>query len=401
MAVDMYELLRKEAARTSEAAPLSYDAEVQKRLSEMAQRRAFGAGGATPAATVTSPVVPSVAAVPKPTGLAYRLGKWGGRIFAPLGLGAMGIGMADKAAEINASPESKGAIENTLNVLSGADITGFGGWLGRKLTGRPEPTVPTILPAPPGPVPGAPLEESGQFPAIPMTGVVPPVGATPPVAPFTAADVRGTRIPTPGTGAILNNRTGVVTNINAPMTPEDIAANEMRAQGRAVYGVDNREPAFGATAGGDAIAAIMNIKERTGKAVQAQAVNKMLMDYALKAPGASESAAKAQIHAATLEQARLAAERGATPAETSAILAGRAPVMPTFGESLTSMPDKAGTLTLIQRTGPGAGAVRKVVPTPAQRTLTRAQVVAQARANGETPEQGLARAKAQNITVID
>ena len=93
----------------------------------------------------------AVPAAASATGPLYGAGKFLGRMagrFGPaVGLGAMGFGMADQAAAIQDDPESKPLVERTLQVLSGADVTGFGAWMGRKLTGRPEP-VAEATPAP-------------------------------------------------------------------------------------------------------------------------------------------------------------------------------------------------------------------------------------------------------------
>ena len=157
--------------------------------------------GGQPGATGTSPLLeppqrPSYVAprpapafgglpeapAPSRTGVGYKAGRLVGRGFgaltrlaAPLALGSMAVGMGEKA--VSPANENAGAIERGLEIASGADITGFGAWLGNKLTGR-------------GPAPGiVPAANTG---VAPEGGVPSPMGAAsvtspaaPPVNPLT------------------------------------------------------------------------------------------------------------------------------------------------------------------------------------------------------------------------
>jgi len=96
--------------------------------------------------TQTSSVLPNVAQAPaapaQPASRAYRAGRLLGRgaralNLPALPLGTMGFGMADIAAATESGATRENRPERALQILSGADITGLGGALGRLLTGRP------------------------------------------------------------------------------------------------------------------------------------------------------------------------------------------------------------------------------------------------------------------------
>lgn len=120
----------------------SFDAEVQKRLANMAQTRATG-----------GPVAPSVAVPSAPTAptgwgararlLMTRAGTAAGRVLPAVALGQMGYGMARNAVDTTATATPGNFVERGLKILSGADVTGVGGWLGRLLSGG----APSVAPA--------------------------------------------------------------------------------------------------------------------------------------------------------------------------------------------------------------------------------------------------------------
>ncbi|MCR4302150.1 MAG: hypothetical protein NUV51_11105 [Sulfuricaulis sp.] len=143
----------------------------------------------------------------------------------------------------------------------------------------------------------------------------------------------------------------------------------------------------------------LNINRRANDARQAAAYAKLGADIALRRD-ATAAVREGHYLAAGTAREKTAAEsvgRGAMAAKTGAeteelgvrrllaaeylrknpgdvagasvVLKGGALPGPTFSESLTSMADpKTGAITLLQRSGPGAGAVRKAVPTGAPYT---------------------------------
>ncbi len=139
----------------------------------------FGAAPAVEAAAPAAPVVASNMQVgpvsPQARGYQWGLRQAGhlksvaGTYGAPLALTTMGLGMADKAIEgvDTATPDNR--VERGLNILSGADVTGFGGWLGRKLTGRADTVDNPML----GPA-GREFVDSGRT-AAPVSVVSPAV----------------------------------------------------------------------------------------------------------------------------------------------------------------------------------------------------------------------------------
>ena len=214
-------------------------------------------------------------------------------------------------------------------------------------------------------------------PAVPATNVLPPI------VPFTSADIDSNRVPAFGTGAFRNTRTGAVTNLDTrgspgpgavPSVPQDAGNVVARGTG-----------------------AMMNIKERTGAAVQQQAQGKLLLELLMKQPGMTKDAAEAAALQARLKLAGMESD----PARAAAITMGRAATEPQFSVPLAAMPDaKTGALPVLQTRGPGAGAIRQVTP---QRMFTkadlefnmknsgkpRAQILRDARAAGHAIEAGL------------
>ena len=414
MATDIYELLRK---ASEQSAPSSYDAEVQKRLAEMAQRRAFGATGApAPAVGVAAPVVDAAPgwgarmARAMPT-FAAGANALGGALkavapFVLPGVEATRLGMsAMDPAQSAGETALRGAMGGgrlagaSLGARAGMSVPGpalvkgaaalIGGATGymapdmaeeavRWARGYAAPFTPVAVgAAPPGPLPGAPVEEPGQFRNVPMTGVLPSAatGALPAVIPFTAEDIAGTRRPVSGTGAFVNNRTGEVTNLDTRgVAPVEIG-----------YGA---QPTSWAESAGGAVGAMMNQRREAATRTSNLATNKMLMDYTLKIPGAQESASKTALHTATLEQAQRAANTGATPSEISLILSGRAPAADIYKGFPTISGDKIDVLS--GRTGKVTRETPQVKVTEANiqgflkdnPKITRAQAIAAHKAKG-------------------
>lgn len=118
------------------------------RLASSLPAEALSAEGQAARAAAAARAIPTaapVAAAP-PAGLAYNAGRLVGRGFgaltrlaAPLALGSMAAGAGEKA--LNPQNASADVVERGLEIASGADITGFGAWLGSKLTGRVAPTA--------------------------------------------------------------------------------------------------------------------------------------------------------------------------------------------------------------------------------------------------------------------
>jgi hypothetical protein len=113
---------------------------------------------------------------------------------------------------------------------------------GAKPTTAPD-TAPAVLPRVmgPGAVPGS----QSQVRAVDNSLEAPlyPNGA--PVTAMTPADVRGSTIPASGTGAIMNSRTGVVTNLDSRGAEPEPAAPRT---GRTANGLPDVGGFFGATA---------------------------------------------------------------------------------------------------------------------------------------------------------
>lgn len=118
-----------------------------------------------------APATPAPAVTAAQPGKAFRAARLAGkgaralgaaRLTPALAIGAMGFGIADKIQETenNAFPENRP--ERALKILSGADITGIGGRIGRFLTDRPEPAEAGTL----GPA-GRDFLASGRSPDLP------------------------------------------------------------------------------------------------------------------------------------------------------------------------------------------------------------------------------------------
>lgn len=379
------------------AIDMGFTDQIQRWLSEQAQRRAMG-GGAVPPTVAPVGVAPSVAAPTSAGGassiFSRPISAWGALKTA--GRGALStlrshpVGAAAAvlpAAGALASKMAGGsAVEGALrpDLLTNALGEGYARfaptWMGgiskesiaagdiegaSDIEGRfgARSVTPGVVARPRPAVVGPTYNNAGPWTSgydLHGGGDTIPGSASylPPVAPFTAEDIRGSRVPVRGTGAFMNSR-GEVTNLDTRASAPVAEAPE------ANYGV-----------AGNMIGAMMNQRRAAATEARGVATNKMLMDYALKAPGAQESANKAAIHAATLEQAKRAADAGASPSDVSLILAGRAPVSPTFGVVDTIMPDKTGAVPVLQRSGPGAGTIRTVTPQPAARTATAADLAA-------------------------
>jgi len=377
--VDMYEVIKRGGPARG-VDPLSYDAEVRKRLAEQVQRRAFGATGASPAAPGVPPAPPisNLSAIPtfmKAGGAISRFAQGAmpwltpavetGRVVASaldpeqtkgetalrVGMGAGRVAGAALGMQVPGPWWLKGAAA-TAGYLAPDAAEAIAGAFGGGAVPAPK-KVPSIPPPPMGQWGAEPdIREGAGSSTIQgeAPGTVAP--AFPPVVPFTAEDIRGTRRPAFGTGAFMNSR-GEVTNLDTRASAPGVVSPE------ANFGV-----------AGNMVGALMNQRRAAATGARGLATNKMLMDYALKAPAAQESANKAALHAATLEQAKRAADAGASASDVSLILAGRAPVSPTFGVVETVMPDKTGAIPVLQRSGPGAGTIQTVTPRPAATTAT-------------------------------
>lgn len=174
-----------------------------------------------------------------------------------------------------------------------------------------------------------------------------------PPAPFTAADIEGTRVPASGFGAFRRTtpgNEGDVVNLGSPvpMGPSAIPGRYVPKTfaGQAVQ------------AGGDL--ALMGNQARYN-ALYA----KLMMDY------------QSRIDAA--------AARGV---EAAKINAGN----PQFSVPLSAMPDKTGALPVIQNRGFGAGTMRMVTPT---RPFTKEDLAANMKSSGRTREEVLRDARAR------
>lgn len=445
MAIDIYELLRKNAASSGATGVDDYTAQIRKRLSDTAQARALGGAGPAPSPipSATS-IVPSTSIAPESLltksfsarGALKAAGKGALSVLTRRPVGAAAIiapAVGALASKIAGGSALEGAVRPDLltnalgegyarfmptflgglskESIAAGDSQGasdIGGDFGART--RPDLTGarPTFAPKPVAGdfrVVGDPREYSGSSTIL---GETP---GTENFSPFNSADINSVRRPEPGFGAFKNNATGVVTNLGViPPSTADFISSYQRSgippdRWQALL---ESEPALKAQGAGAipvapvgthaaAIGALMNIKERTGQATQAQLTDKLLLDYALKAPSARESASKADLHTATLEQARRGADLGFGPSDISLILAGRAGLSPSFGESVTSLPDKTGAITLIQKTGQGAGAVRKVIPQQAPQTASAADFAADVKRLGSRDAVLREYAK-QNIT---
>src|SRR3990167_2765428 len=338
--VDMYEVIKRGGPARG-VDPLSYDAEVRKRLAEQVQRRAFGATGASPTAPGVPPAPPisNLSAIPtfmKAGGVISRFAQGAmpwlapaietGRVVASaldpeqtkgetalrVGMGAGRVAGAALGMQVPGPWWLKGAAA-TAGYLAPDAAEAIAGAFGGGAVPAPK-KVPSITPPPMGQWGAEPdIREGAGSSTIQgeAPGTVAP--AFPPVVPFTAEDIRGTRRPAFGTGAFMNSR-GEVTNL-------DTRASAL--------GVVSPEANFGVA--GNMVGALMNQRRAVAKG---------------------------------------AADAGASASDVSLILAGRAPVSPTFGVVETVMPDKTGAIPVLQRSGPGAGTIQTVTPRPAATTAT-------------------------------
>lgn len=361
------------------------DAQAQEWLRNRAQTRAMGA---VPAAPVAAPAAP--VAAPAAGGAVKSLGRMAGRFGAPLALGAMGLGVIDKMQEVQAAPGVQDPSESLLKILSGADVTGLGGWLGRAMTGRTEPAAaPAVAPAA-----GAPATPT-SFGAVPAfqsqvravdnrimgdtTARLYPDG--PPLTSFGAADITGRGIPVSGTGGVMNSR-GVVSDIDSreTLTPADIEANALHAQGKSVYGVGNQfgaAPVMG-TPGGY-VGAVMNQRQAAATEAMKMANAKILAELALRTPGAAKDAAEA---AAWNERLRLAGGEH-DPTKRSVLLGARPGPQPhalQFPLGLQPVTqDPKNPFAVVG--DPNTGMVRSTPIVAASQTMTFAQAKALAMKN--------------------
>lgn len=384
----------------------TYEEEIRQRLSDAAFRRARGAGAVPPTSAVP-PVEPKPGALGRMAGTMPTFGRAVTRIARPLAaaarfaapvasgaaaLGAEGLGVLEAATDpgktkLDVAARGAEGVSRLASAAAGAGI-GFagGGPFGAAVGGTAGYFAPNAIyaardwwrgdkgVAPVTTVPVAPA-------AAPTDAFIPPSGAVDAVTmgqnnlrlpsapsaapaatpsagykPMTAADIRGTVIPRRGTGAFVNNTTGAVTNF-AP-TPDAPLGAVPEYRPRTYIG------------------ALLDMKR--GAMTEARAAKVAAAQPALNKANAEteEINIRRDLAAKYLEQ------NPTDFAGASVVFKGGALPGATYSESLTSMPDKSGAITLLQRSGPGAGTVRKAAPQPATRVATRADFVADVKRMG-------------------
>lgn len=195
--------------------------------------------------------------------------------------------------------------------------------------------------------------------------------------PLTAADVTGTAVPQPGTGAFVNNATGKVTNLSTPASATGLGANSERWVNRAEPG--SLASFFGAA---------MNQKQAATQEAAARAA-------ALKLPETAKNVAEA-----TAIQQRIAlAASEADPVKKAAILAGHNPPESKAQIPLGNQPMTGADKTMVVY----ENGVAKSVPIqqPPQATIESLQAYAKAQGKTMTPAQLRNMAAAQGIAVTN
>lgn len=242
----------------------------------------------------------------------------------------------------------------------------------------------------------------------------------PPVVPFTAEDIRGSRVPVSGTGAFVNNQTGEVTNLDTrALTPSDTGGYGVDPTAYAPtlaslpsdtggYGADptayaptryrERIPTredVRSTPAGRFFGASMNLKRIAGDQARTLAEKELTMKREIAADtvgvarnknmldwlNAQANMGGKQITVAQKEFQLNAAQEylRANPGDFGnavAIAAGRAPavVTPSFGAVAMVMPDpKTGAIPVENRR---TGEITLQIPKPAPRTASAADFVA-------------------------
>lgn len=384
MALDFVEEPYSRAAGAAPLAGGAYDQEVRQRAANLAKRRA--AGLVAPVAPTTTATAPAV------TRGFGALSRFLPGVGAAIGIGGEAVGVADTVTDPNATKidvatrvaegagrlgaagvgaaggAALGAMTGPLAPVAapvGALLGGAAGYMLPNLFYSNRGATPPADPFAPTPVPGLKAAPVPLMPPAPApTPVAQAAPAIPPVAPMTVADIQGTGVPTFGTGAMVNNRTGAVTNFDS----------------RAAIAAAPTAPA--ATSGGwvGAFArghgAALEMKQVANDNTRKANAAKIGMEYNLKLPGALKDAAEAQNVAArtAAADAHLKANPGDF-AGAGAIAAGRTPA----GDVYSGYPGIDGkTIDVLSKR---TGAVQKVTPTVAPTTLTFAQAKAQAMKN--------------------
>ena len=299
----------------------------------------------------------------------------------------------------------------------------------------PVAPVPTPVAAPAfGAAPAAPRAFQADVRRV-DNALLPPAGP----APLTAAGIRGAVIPPPGTGAFVNNITGAVTNLDTreagfgavPQMVDAATYDQMRgaAPRAADFGLPDRTPIQRRhTWAGNAVGAKLNINKATGDARQAAGYAKLGADTALRRDVTAATREGHLLTAATARErtaaesvgwgakaAKAAAEtdeigiRSALAAEylrrnpddvagASVVFKGGALPGASYTVPATSMADpKTGAIDVLQERGPGAGVIRKVVPTSPAQTATKADFAADMKRMG-SKEAVLREYARRNIT---
>ena len=150
---------------------------------------------------------------------------------------------------------------------------------------------------------------------------------------------------------------------------------------------------------GNYMGALIGLKQAAGAERRSSAQTKMLMDYMLRRPAAEK---------AELESEMLTRRLGLNPldpssARAASLIGGPAlPAPPTAQTPLGIQPLTMDPKNPVANVfDPATRTITSTPIRPAQQTMTRADVAAQARAKGETLEQGLARARKLNIVVTE
>lgn len=172
----------------------------------------------------------------------------------------------------------------------------------------------------PKPVATTPLTDQPDYAAgFTPPAAAPALGAMPAVAPMTAAGIRGTGVPTPGTGAFVNNRTGAVTNLdtrevgpNAGPMVDAATYDRMRGFAPRSVSADRYNPT---TAAGSFFQAGADMKTRANTEA-AQLTNAKLLYDVAKTQGTNRVTMRGQDLTADTARAKLGAEAGLRTAQT-------------------------------------------------------------------------------------
>ena len=444
---------------------------------EMALKNASLGAGTTPAAPT---VAPAAAAAPPPSGVMGRMAAtvptlgqgWGAvknvggvlkrlipGVGAAVGVGAEASGVADV---VNDPATSK--IDVATRIAEGAGRLGAmgagagvgfaaGGPIGAALGGTAGYFAPEAIYAardwirggttPVSPVNSAAVPVAGPenlFDAGAMVGRnssganvgfgAPPAtlaAAVPAVTPFTAADIRGNRVPVSGTGAFMNSA-GEVTNIGTP-TPAMTGTVMPRGFGMAPAMTSRPGPTGtpklnGSTPVSRFFGASMGIKNISGDNTLRMAAEELDQKAAASAAqvGATMEghrlaeqtrrdalAAKANDPAhvkAALESAMLYERLGLNPdsprdVARGALIGGHALPAPTpLQVPLNMQPLPGAADQSVPVFDPRTGAIRKVLPSPVARTTTMVELQTAAKRAGKSIEEAVANAQRDGVQIV-